>query len=552
MTRIRGTLLWLALALSGPAVSAQQVELQLREAGSQVPIGGAIVRLLRDGDDSVAAQGLTSDFGRILLRAPAPGRYRVKADRIGWVGILSGVVELAQGQLLRSEMVMPTTRLELPTIEVRTRSRCERQGGPEGREILAVWEEIQKALTANLITAEAGTVPLHVREFRRQLQRNGTVLREYHISSSIMRGQVYASQPPAELAVRGFVQVDADDSLTYAVPDAALLVSDEFSATHCFGLTPDEEGLVGLTFEPVPGRRLPDVSGTIWVDRATSELKFLDYAYTGLPGLLARAELGGRVEFQRLPSGAWIVRYWHVRTPDIALAEIRTTGDVRRYLPRHVGYLDLGGRVAIAGDQSGRVHLALVQGRVTDGTAQGAGLPGATIQVQGSGEQVVTDHEGRYELAVPVFGERGITATHPKLGLLPAPSGLTWTLSLGDTTRADFVVPPMALFVREFCGAGRSTRSGVIGLVLDPEGAGVAGLEVRATWRTAAGGIWDARARTGRRGVCALCDLPADEAVTLRVLDRDRPLIEETLEVPFRAFRWVDLRTPGPQDGGPR
>jgi hypothetical protein len=336
------------------------------------------------------------------------------------------------------------------------------------------------------------------------------------------------------------------------VPDAALLVSDEFAATHCFGLTPDEEGLVGLTFEPVPGRRLPEVSGTIWVDRATSELKFLDYEYTGLPGLLARAELGGRVEFQRLPSGAWIVRYWHVRTPDIAVSEVRTTGNVRRDIPRHVGYLDLGGRVAIAGDQSGRLHLAIVQGRVTDGTAQGAGLPGAMIEVEGAGEQVMTDHEGRYELAVPVFGERAISASHPKLGLLPAPTGLTWTLSLGDTTRADFVVPPVALFVRELCGAGGSTRSGVIGLVLDPAGTGVAGLEVRATWRTAAGARREARARTGRRGVFALCDLPADEAVTIWVLNRDQPLIEETVEVPFRAFRWVDLRTPGPPEGGPR
>jgi hypothetical protein len=170
------------------------------------------------------------------------------------------------------------------------------------------------------------------------------------------------------------------------------------------------------------------------------------------------------------------------------------------------------------------------------------------LQVEGSGEQVQTDHEGRYELAVPVFGERAITAVHPKLGLLPAPAGLTWTVSLGDTTRADFVVPPMALFVREFCGGGGSTRSGVIGLVLDPDGIGVADLEVRARWRTAAGGQREARARTRRRGVFALCDLPADEVVTIRVLNRDRALIEESVEVPFRAFRWVDLRTPMPPE----
>jgi hypothetical protein len=36
--------------------------------------------------------------------------------------------------------------------------------------------------------------------------------------------------------------------------------------------------------------------------------------------------------------------------------------------------------------------------------------------------------------------------------------------------------------------------------------------------------------------------------VTIRVLNRDRALIEEPVEVPFRAFRWVDLRTPMPPE----
>lgn len=550
VTPASGALFGLAAPLAASALMAQQVDLQVREAGSQTPIGGAIVRLLRDG--SVMTQGLTNDFGRVSLKAATAGSYRIKVDRIGWLGILSEEVLLEPGQVQRRELIMPATRLELPTIEVRTRSRCGQQGGPEGREILAVWEEIQKALTANLITTGEGALPLHVREFRRWLQRNGTIRRQYHVTSTIVRGPVYASLPPAFLAQQGFVKMDARDSVTYAVPDAALLVSDEFAATHCFGLTPDEEGLVGLTFEPMPGQRLPDVAGTIWVDRTSSELKFLDYRYTGLQGLLGRIDLGGRVEFLRLPSGAWIVSYWHVRTPDIVVSEIRTTGSVSREIPRHLGYVDLGGRVTIAGNERGRVHLAMVRGRVTDGTADGAGLPGALVQVQGSGDQITTDRDGRYELAVSLFGERTITAIHPKLGLLPSPAGLTWVLSLGDTTIADFVVPPMANFVRHLCGATRSTRSGVVGIVLDTADTGVEGLEVRALWRSTSGALREARTRTGRRGLFALCDLPADEAVTIRVLDRDQALVEQAVEVPFRAFTWMDLRMPAPPDPGRR
>lgn len=532
----------LALAGAGGELAAQQVQLRLREEGSLAPVNGAIVRLL--SESGTVAQGLTDAAGRIALSAPVNGSYRLKIDRIGYVGILTGAFDLVAGRPFPSDIVMPTTRLELPTIEVETRSRCN-TSGPAGREALAIWEEIQKALTANLITTRTAAVALHVREFRRWLQRNGTPIREYNVTSTIMRGQVYASLDPATLAEAGFVVMDARDSMTYAVPDAALLTSDAFVSTHCFGVTPGDEGLVGLTFEPVPGRRLPEVAGTIWIDRATGELKLLEYQYLNLPGLLGRAGLGGRVEFQHLPTGEWIVSYWHVRTPDITSSEVRATGGVRRELPRHVGYLDLGGRVSMAGSTGGRVDLAVVRGRVVDSTLGDIGLAGATIGVEGSNEVMLTGPDGSYEVAVPLFGERSIAATHPKLGLLDVATTLPAILSLGDTTVAHFGVPSLARFATTLCGRGADRQSGLIGLVLSPDGSGQEGMEVRASWRTPGGGSKEVSARMGKRGLFALCDLPGDELMTIRVLNRRQPLVETTMEVGFRSYSWVDLWLPG-------
>ena len=161
------TALLLSLLLA-PELSAQQVQVRIREDGALTPINGAIVRLI--SDSGTVAQGLSNAAGRIVLRAPRNGSYRLKADRIGYQGLLSAPFELTAREPFQSELIMPTTRLELPTIEVETRSRCE-QRGPEGREALAIWEEIQKALTANLITTATASIPLHVREFRRWLQR---------------------------------------------------------------------------------------------------------------------------------------------------------------------------------------------------------------------------------------------------------------------------------------------------------------------------------------------------------------------------------------------
>ncbi|MDZ4674546.1 MAG: carboxypeptidase-like regulatory domain-containing protein [Gemmatimonadota bacterium] len=538
------TTLLVALVLIGigAELSAQQVQVRLREEGTLAPVNGAIVRLL--SDSGTVAQGLTDAAGRVALRAPVNGSYRLKIDRIGYLGILTANFDLTAGTPFPSDVLMPTTRLELPTIEVQTRSRCNPQG-PDGREALAIWEEIQKALTANLITTRTAAIPLHVREFRRWLQRNGTPIREYNVASRIARGHIYRSMEPATLAEVGFVVMDARDSMTYAVPDAALLTSDAFVSTHCFGVTPGDEGLVGLTFEPVPGRKLPEVAGTIWVDRATGELKFLEYEYLNLPGLLGRAELGGRVEFQQLPTGQWIVSYWHVRTPDITSSEVRATGGVRRELPRHIGYLDLGGRVAMAGSGIGRVDLAIVRGRIIDSTQGDAGLAGAAIRVEGSSDVMLSGPDGRYELAAPLFGVRAISATHPKLGLLDEALRPPDVLSLGDTTVVDFGVPPLARFATSLCGRSAGRQSGVIGLVLAPDGTGQEGMEVKASWRTPGGGSKEISARMGRRGLYALCDLPADELVTIRVLNRRQPLVETTVEVGFRRSSWMDLWLPG-------
>src|SRR3712207_8591443 len=55
--------------------------------------------------------------------------------------------------------------------------------------------------------------------------------------------------------------------------------------SHCFRLErdPARPHVAGLAFEPVKGRKQPDVRGVLWVDRDTRELLSLDYTYTSYP-----------------------------------------------------------------------------------------------------------------------------------------------------------------------------------------------------------------------------------------------------------------------------
>ena len=81
-----------------------------------------------------------------------------------------------------------------------------------------------------------------------------------------------------------------------------------------------ERGLVGLAFEPTGEGKRVDLEGTLWLDEETAELSRLDFDYTGLPPSMGRVEAGGRVEFDRLPTGEWIVPRWSIRMPVVQWA----------------------------------------------------------------------------------------------------------------------------------------------------------------------------------------------------------------------------------------
>lgn len=525
----------IALLVFPVVAGAQSIDLRLTEEALGGPVAGAIVRLMAGA--TVVTQGLTNEGGRIVLRAPAPGTYQLKADRIGWNGLLTEPFALGAGVTLRRELVMPGTRRELPTITVRGRSRCD-PGGQGGPLAAALWEEIRNALTANMLTQRQRAVPLHVRQFVREVGLGRSIVRQWTYRSTITRGNAFVSVAPGELAEIGFVHT-VGDSVQYAAPDAALLLSDEFVATHCFRAVGGDSGLVGLAFEPVPGRKVPDVNGTMWVDRSTSELKYLEYDYTGLPKLLERARLGGRVEFERLPVGAWIVSYWHIRMPTLDSTMVRGTGSTQQAVTRLVGFRDQGGRAEVSMNPLGVVDRAILVGTIYDSLI-GGGLPGAVVRVEGTHDSVVTDGSGRFELAVRASGDQTVVVVHPKLGLLRDVPRRQVLLSLSDTTTVSFATPSLQTFVRAYCGPPRE-RAGVVGLTFGPDSVPAAGLDIRSRWLTPNG--WkQVQARSIPRGAFAFCDLASGATLPIRLHQGNLALAEERLRLEPGEWRWIELR----------
>jgi hypothetical protein len=75
------------------------------------------------------------------------------------------------------------------------------------------------------------------------------------------------------------VRREGKENVFYA-PDEQVLLSDRFVEEHCFQVARGEgssEGLFGLQFSPAKRRNVNDIAGTLWVDSASAELRYLDF-----------------------------------------------------------------------------------------------------------------------------------------------------------------------------------------------------------------------------------------------------------------------------------
>jgi hypothetical protein len=517
------------------SLAAQEIQVRLRDEVSRAPLVGALVGLTRDS--TLLTRTLTGESGRATLRVPEPGRYRLRVDRIGFEGWVSEPFLAGPGVGLAHDLLLPSIRRDLPTIVVQGESQC---GDPQASiPAAALWEEVRLALEASEITIRERRTPLWVREFTQERAPDLSPLRRWTTRAAAETGAPFRSLDPTDLAATGFVR-HAGGSADFHGPDAALLLADAFTATHCFTVRESDGPLAGLAFEPVPGRLLPDIRGTLWVDRITSELRHIEFTYTNLPAILEAPEVGGRAEFERLADGGWIVREWWIRMPSLGTRRADTLGQ-RLTLASLRGYLDKGGIAEVTIAPEHVVTHATLIGEVIDSNG-GAGMPGVRIVVEGVADTVLTDLNGRFALTTDQAGDRLVTARHPKLGLLGRAATRSVLLSIGDTTRVEFGVVPLERFVRDVCGPARN-RSGVVGLALGPNEVPVIGIAVRATWQTSTGRPRMEQARLRSDGLFGFCDLPPDVPITVEVHVRQRVLASGVVELAPRAYQWLELVT---------
>ena len=445
-------------SLLAPALAeGQVVRGRLVDAVDGSSLGTAMIVLVNPQDFEEARVLSRSSSGLFQLEAPGPGNYRLRAERIGYATSHSEFFDLAAGDTLVIEIRAQVEAISLRGIEAVADRQCRVRPG-EGLAVTRVWEEARKALEAAAWTQELGLYRYDVLRIKRRLDRRERTIRsEDRIYSELLAAAPYVSRPADSLQAGGFAHYSPEESVFWA-PDAEVLLSDAFLDTHCLlirGERNNEAGVVGLEFEPVPNRTVPEIAGTIWLDQATSRLRRLEFEYRnlGAPESLMDAEPGGWVEFHALPDGTWIVTSWSLRLFR-ARVDPETAGDRSRV--ELDGITLEHGELLRAQGNEGTVYRGnpgrRIAGTVFDST--GAGLPGARVFVSGEGTEVLTDSRGRFELTHLGSGTYTVQWEHPYLTQLayqPERAEVRMGDDMDELELIEFEAPSLEEVINDIC-----------------------------------------------------------------------------------------------------
>jgi hypothetical protein len=514
--------------------SAQRIQGTVRD-GTGAPVAGALVELLR-GDVHVS-RALADEAGRYRLVVPQPGRYGVRVLRIGFRTTQATEIEIPARGTLAHDVLAPMIPVHLDDVQIRADKQCVVR--PEdGLQAAALWEEARKALYATELVQQTEGYRARMQHYERGYDRRGQRVSFENVweEEATIRQNPFTAIDADELSAEGYIRVDSsgvNSSTIYYAPDAHVLVGEPFIETHCFRVDERErgdEGLIGLEFEPVANRDLPDVQGTLWLDRRTSELRSLDYRYTSLPRGAARDRSGGRLEFRRLPSGAWIVQSWWIRMPvfvtvnrpgrDAAVpGGILVRQDTRTRMLS--AFRERGAEVVTAVAVAERVPVAAIGGTVLDHT-RAEPLSGAEVRAVEAGRVGRTNESGAFRIDSLPDGRHTLLFSHPRvdsLGLTIAP--YTAVARVGELTVAHLGIPARAATEASACSDSVTVDGlGVVaGGVLDSDTyRPIAGVDVVLIYEPTPGGddATSTQAQTDSSGNFRFCGVPRTGQVSLR------------------------------------
>jgi hypothetical protein len=544
--------------VAASAAHAQLIRGTVHSAVSVGRVPGAVVLLL-DSSLTTHARALTSDSGTFTIAATAVGRFHLKVMRIGFRPTESPEFSLANDTTV--DLALTDIPVILPTVTTRDRNDCRLHPDTSaaGLRTFALWDEARTAILAAAITLEQHdyyfTKLLHVRIY----DVKDRALRDIGLRETESHGSVpWSSIPATQLEHDGYATED-DSGMTFWAPDLDVLLSDYFTADHCFRLTTrsaPHPGFVGIDFEPAGRPRHVEIRGTLWLDSTSSELRSLHFAFVNLPISAPDTLLGGHVDFARLAGGGWILPSWSIRMPTVtretvmrsyavgfgprnvvSRARSRLTADTIRIQGGELRTVRRGGLddAILWTRPTGRVRILATR----DSGKTSVPAPGVIVRLSGSVYGGMTDVAGyiRFEQVLPgLYLFEASTPLHDAIEAVPDRVAVT----VRPNEMGEIAVPlkPLAKAAAEVCGVNDLDRgAGVIAGHVTFGDTAVAKAKVKAEWP---GGEVDIESRSD--GFYRLCNVPQRKLVLVRA-SRDSLMVTTTITLESHELaRRVDLK----------
>jgi hypothetical protein len=559
-----------ALAAALPPARGQTVTGRITSRADGTPVSGAIVVLVDSAGRAVATR-LAEDAGTFQLSAPAGGSYMVRVERVGFRSATSAPFIVRQGETRDVPMTVVSEGVSLKALRVSADRRCVVRP-QEGLAAAQLWEEARKALSATRLTqmAQAAAKVRHdphrfsvrIRKYSRELDPHSLVA--LHDEGYEVEGEVitpFVTADPDSLAREGYVIGSLDTGRTYYAPDAAILLSDGFLDSHCFRVQEPGRGkndaLIGLAFEPVrltkhEDRTPIEVQGVLWLDRASAELRYMEFGYANLPPEERNDRIGGQVEFRPLPDGRWVVWRWTIRVPRyerrVKLGDGIRPSESRLELVR---VHEEGSEILTVRPPAGRAQgLATLRGSVVD-SLRGVAMAGVRVFLSGTAFAAVTDGAGSYVIDSIPAGRYVASVITPRLdSLLLDPPSHDVALSASEDRRLDFALPSFATLTARLCSdVAPDSLSLIVGVIRDTASTVASGARVSAEWmEVRPSGTRALSVRpiqnatfTTARGRYALCGLPTATSLTLRARHGEQAIMSKQPPAARGEVRRVDL-----------
>lgn len=532
----------LHLALATPAAAvAQTVTGAVIDERTGRPVPAAFVALL-DSANSRVAGTLSDSTGVFEIAAPRPGSFRLSATTAGYRSARSAPFRLTPGTTTRRTFATPFERIRLDSIRAGPGAcTAVSEGGPA---ISRLWSVARGALDIAAWTRERYLYRYDVALLSRILGRNREwVLRQVRDTILTRVAAVPFRGVSADAVQRGGYVRGVEDrpgAYVYYGPEPAVFLAPSFLDRHCFSIEvrEDEPGLIGLAFRPIGTRTATDITGVFWIDRATASLERLAFEYTRLPWNATAGVAGGRVDFERVESGAWIMRRWRIRVP-LAASDDRGSAEIRE---ESVEVLRAFGEEGVV---AAPVPGGTIIGTVYDST-QTEALRGATVYLRGTAYEAVTDSLGRFRLEGIAPGRYAVTFNHPILDIVGwSPEPREAAVQPGDSVEVALATASWSRILADGCDSAvrEPGTTALVGFVRDA-GTGIMVTEahVAAAWPEGAGISGRAEAAVEPSGAYRLCSVPIGPPITLTasfgprsesmvVVTRDREPVRRDIEL---------------------